>query len=241
MELKSRISLSLPIINTIFLVNTLDGGFFGFAMGFCILFDHCHPICGQIQQLGDSHWFDPRHSQHGMATSPTPHSPTHLTNAQGETLRYVDDHSGKITLLGSWDPGTPGTIHPSLAGTAHYIYSPGLAGLGAGMTANAWQILIGKGHPRKSRGTFFGTQSAAANLLVSVGAIAAGYILERTLPTLVSPCVFSSPVCSLLFSWIFLNKTKEPEYVPHEDSLDRNKFWLSVKDISKMTSHSWGF
>ena len=39
--------------------------------------------------------------------------------------------------------------------------------------------MIGKIIPAKRRGIFFGTQSAAANLFASAGAVLAGILLER--------------------------------------------------------------
>src|SRR5512144_1906115 len=40
-------------------------------------------------------------------------------------------------------------------------------GLGGGFTANAWTSMISKIIPPESRGTFFGTQAAVANLFIS--------------------------------------------------------------------------
>ena len=47
-------------------------------------------------------------------------------------------------------------------------------GIGAGLTANPWQSMIAKIIPPESRGTFFGAQSAVANVLISFAAIGAG-------------------------------------------------------------------
>src|SRR5512138_1420857 len=51
-------------------------------------------------------------------------------------------------------------------------------GLGGGFTANPWTSLISKIIPSEVRGTFFGTQAAVANLLISAAAIGAGYLLN---------------------------------------------------------------
>ncbi len=83
-------------------------------------------------------------------------------------------------------------------------------GLGAGFTANAWQSMIAKIIPGEARGTFFGAQSAFANILMSIAAIAAGYLLE----TLEEPYDFA--LCFLLvlvgmgISMVFLALTREP-------------------------------
>lgn len=50
-------------------------------------------------------------------------------------------------------------------------------GLGSGFTANPWQSMIAKIIPSDYRGTFFGVQSAFANIIISVSAVAAGYLL----------------------------------------------------------------
>src|SRR5512138_950219 len=51
-------------------------------------------------------------------------------------------------------------------------------GLGGGFTANPWTSMISKIIPPETRGTFFGTQAALANLFISGAAVAAGYILD---------------------------------------------------------------
>ena len=55
-------------------------------------------------------------------------------------------------------------------------------GLGSGFTANAWQIMISKVIPGNILATFFGAQSAAANLLASLGAYLAGLLLVALKP-----------------------------------------------------------
>lgn len=101
-------------------------------------------------------------------------------------------------------------------------------GLGGGVTATAWQAMIGKIIPARQRGTFFGTQSAAANLFASAGAIAAGFLLQN----LAAPAGYA--VCFLLtslamtVSWFFLAGTVEPEHAPTEVPSQSHLFWKSV-------------
>ena len=57
-------------------------------------------------------------------------------------------------------------------------------GLGGGFTANPWTSMISKIIPPESRGTFFGTQAAVANLFISgaaVGAVTGGNPLTGAL------------------------------------------------------------
>jgi MFS family permease len=84
-------------------------------------------------------------------------------------------------------------------------------GLGAGFTGNAWQNMLGRVIPSDFLATFFGLQSAAANLLASGGAMAAGFLLER----LDSPLDFTSlfVICFslMMVSYVSVNLTREPE------------------------------
>ena len=77
------------------------------------------------------------------------------------------------------------------------------------MTANAWQSLIAKIMPANRRGTFFGMQGAAANLLFAVGALGSGFILQR-LPS-PSDFVLTFMICGVFMtgSGVFLKMTRE--------------------------------
>ena len=83
--------------------------------------------------------------------------------------------------------------------------------LGAGFTGNAWQNMLGRVIPSDFLATFFGLQAAASNLLASGAAIAAGVILER----LASPADFTInfTMCFVLMlgSYYFLGLTREPD------------------------------
>ena len=113
-------------------------------------------------------------------------------------------------------------------------------GLGGGFTANGWTSMISKIIPPDSRGTFFGTQAAVANLLISGAAVGAGYLLDA----------FDSPVdftvCFLVasvffaFSWFALALTREP--VDHEKVIEEKPlpFWHGAVRILKRDSNfSW--
>ncbi|MEI8132316.1 MAG: MFS transporter, partial [Leptolinea sp.] len=104
-------------------------------------------------------------------------------------------------------------------------------GLGGGLTANAWQNLISKIIPTDVRATFFGVQSAGSNLFASVGAIIAGYLLEK----IATPSNFM--VCFLItsglmvISYYFLALTREI-VTPAPEVEDSNAdFWRKVRVI----------
>jgi MFS family permease len=83
-------------------------------------------------------------------------------------------------------------------------------GLGAGFTANAWQSMVAKIIPSDWRGTFFGAQAAFANVLMSIAAVAAGYILDRMRAPLNFTLCFVLTAVGMGFSYIFIGLTREP-------------------------------
>lgn len=84
-------------------------------------------------------------------------------------------------------------------------------GLGAGFTANAWQSMIAKIIPPDWRGTFFGTQAALSNILMSIAAIAAGYILDRIHTSFNFTLCFVLTAAGMGLSYLCLGLTREPE------------------------------
>ncbi len=82
-----------------------------------------------------------------------------------------------------------------------------IQGLGAGLTASPWQVMIGKIIPGERRGTFFGAQSGIANLLAALGAVIAGQILSRSSGSLGFAWCFLIGSMILGVSWVFLSLT----------------------------------
>jgi MFS family permease len=90
-------------------------------------------------------------------------------------------------------------------------------GVGAGFTANAWQSMVAKIIPSDWRGTFFGAQAALANVLMSIAAIAAGYILDRIHTPLNFTLCFVLTAAGMGLSYLFLGLTREP--ADHEKTI----------------------
>jgi len=88
-----------------------------------------------------------------------------------------------------------------------------------GLTATAWQSMIAKIIPKERRGIFYGTQSAAANLLSSIAAVIAGLILAAASGSTVgfALCFFLAGVL-MMASLGFLAQTRESESVKREDT-----------------------
>jgi MFS family permease len=215
--------------NTI--VNVLDGAFFGFAMGFAS-FATMIPLF--VSQLTDSAIL--------IGLIPAIHTlgwqlpqlltARHVSRMQRfkpfVILMTVNERVPFLGLAGvAWFWMTD---HPSLAVVMTFLMFV-WQGFGAGFTANAWQNLIGKIIPGEVRGTFFGAQSAAANLLSSLGAIMAGLLLDR----LPSPqdFTYSFLLCGGLLgiSWIFLALTKESPRTVEIETEHQAPLWNTVVSI----------
>jgi MFS family permease len=104
-------------------------------------------------------------------------------------------------------------------------------GLGAGITATAWQSMIAKIIPSDSRGTFLGLQSGGANLLGSGGAVAAGFLLDRLgFPFGFAICFFIASA-GMVASYISLGQTREPDSLPLIEETSRVSFRSSLFEI----------
>ena len=106
-------------------------------------------------------------------------------------------------------------------------------GLGGGFTANAWQNMIGKIIPRERWGIFFGLQSAAANLLSSVGVGIAGILLENSVDNTGFTLCFLLAVGAFIISYFALVITREEESPPIAQVTERKEFWQDVRAIFK--------
>jgi MFS family permease len=106
--------------------------------------------------------------------------------------------------------------------------------VGGGLTATAWQSLIGRIMPESRRGTFFGVQSAAFSLMGALGALLAGYILTTLpYPHNYALCFFLAGVVTFI-SWFFLALTREPDaetLPPVKNS--QESYWRGLLNILK--------
>lgn len=195
-----------------FTVNVLDGAFFGLGLGFAStvtiipLFINSLTdsklLIGLIASLHTIGW----------------HLPQLLTAERVSQMRRYKPMVMWMTLHERW-PFLGLALLALLVPTLGAEWSLPLAflliawhSLGGGLTANPWQSMIGKIMPAERIGTFFGTQSAAANLLASGSAIVAGFLLYAV------PSPYNFAICFLLtggfmaISYIFLAFTREPEH-----------------------------
>ncbi|MBI1881262.1 MAG: MFS transporter [Chloroflexi bacterium] len=194
-----------------FIVNVIDGGFFGSALGFAsfvtilplfvsTLTDSALLI-GLTAAIHSVGWQLPQLLTADRVARLTRYKPMVILMTLHERLPFL----GLAAV--AW-------LLPTLGYKVALPLTFGLLiwqGLGGGFTATAWQSMIGKIIPVERRGTFFGTQSAAANFGGSLSAIAAGILLARfNSPANFTLCFLLAGI-SMLISWIFLAQTRESE------------------------------
>lgn len=104
-------------------------------------------------------------------------------------------------------------------------------GIGAGMTANAWQSMIAKIIPSEARGTFWGLQAAAANVFTSLSAIGAGWLLEKTAQPYGFAWSFFLAALAMGASYLFLALTREEESPEPPVEEEKAPFWQAARRV----------
>jgi len=194
-----------------FIVNLLDGGFFGAALGFASFMTiiplfvstltSSAVLIGLIPAIHSVGWQLPQLLTADRVARLSRYRPAVLILTVHERIPFLG-----LALI-AW-------LLPVIEARWALVFTFTLLiwqGLGGGITATAWQSLIARIIPPGRLGTFFGAQSASANLLASGAAVTAGILLERiAFPNNFTICFLLASV-AMLISWIFLAKTREPE------------------------------
>jgi MFS family permease len=191
-------------------VNLLDGGFFGLGWGFGSIgtilplfvsrMTSSALLIGLIPAIHAVGWQLPQLFMANSVARLRRYKPMVMLITIHERVPYLG-----LALVALF-VGTLGNQLALVLTFAMLIWQ----GLGAGFTANAWQSMLAKIIPSDWRGTFFGAQAALANVLMSLAAIAAGYILVRVhIPFNFALC-FALTAAGMVLSYIALGLTREP-------------------------------
>ena len=215
------------------IVNLTDGGFFGFALGFASFvtiiplfvsqMTDSAILIGLIPAIHSVGWQLPQLLTADRVARQARFKPMVLQMTIQERLPFLG------LAVVAW-------FLPKLNSQVALILTFGLLiwqGLGGGFTAAAWQSMIGKIIPGDRRGTFYGAQSSAANLLASLSAVLAGFILARLANPEDFTLCFLLAFISMGISWFFLAQTREPASPPKEVTTDSAIFWRRVREILK--------
>ncbi len=224
-----------------FFVNVMDGGFFGFAIGFASFtavlplfvsqFTKSAVLIGMIPAIHSMGWQLPQLFTARKVSATEYLRPIVLFMTIHERLPFLG--FAFIALFSSRIPSTVALIL--------IFFLLIWQGLGAGFAANAWQIMIGKVIPSDSRGTFFGVQSAAANLLASGAAALAGVILQVNLFNAGFAICFFTACVLFIISWFFLSLTREPKGTIVQNNETILPLWKNVAAILKNDRKFLGF
>jgi MFS family permease len=212
-------------------VNLLDGGFFGFALGFTSFvtviplfvstMTDSAILIGLIPAIHSAGWNLPQLLMANRVSRQKTYKPMVLTLTIQERWPYL------ALAAVAW-------FAPQLGVQTALWLTFGLLtwqALGGGFMATAWQSMIGKIFPNEIRGTFYGAQASAANLLASVSAVLAGMILGKLISPNDFTLCFVLAFISMMVSWVFLAMTREPEYTPAEFAASPGHFWSNLGAI----------
>lgn len=215
------------------LVNIADGSFFGFGIGissfntviplFVSTMTNSAILIGLIPAIHNVGWQFPQLF--------TAHKITRMPRFKPFVILMTIQE--RVPFLGL---AVVALLAPIIGTTASLIITFMLLiwqGMGAGMTANAWQNMISRIIPPEILATFFGLQSAGSNLLASAGAVIAGYILENLdSPNNFAIC-FVSTFLLMILSYVFLALTREPAKPDLRIEDSKADFWKKVLAIMK--------
>lgn len=219
-----------------YIVNLLDGAFFGAGLGFAS-FNAIIPLfvatmtdsallIGLIPAVHNMGWQLPQLLFAKRVSRLTRYKPITLLLTIHERVPFVG-----LAII-AWLVPVIGAVPCLILTYLMLIWQS----VGGGFTANPWQMLIGRVIPSDYRATFFGLQAASINLFASGTALIAGLILERlTLPLNFSLCFFLAAFV-MIFSWIALYLTREPERAVDEQTINLQPLWSRVLAILKQES-----
>ena len=238
-------------------VNLLDGGFFGFALGFAS-FSTIIPLfvttmtqsavlIGLAPAIHTIGWQLPQLFNAAQISRARKIKPIVLRNTLHERFPFL-----LLAIIAF--------LIPAL-GKEWALFITFIAltwqGLGGGITANPWTSFISKIIPAESRGTFFGLQGGLVNLMVSISAIGAGYLLERVAYPYNYGISFLIASAALAASYLAIARSREPsdneKVIPQiQTSIwndakailakDKNFVWfLLVRALSQFSMMGFGF
>ena len=216
-----------------FAVNVMDGGFFGFALGFASFstilplfvsnLTHSAVLIGLIPAIHTLGWYLPQVFTAQRVSQLKRYKPMVMFWTIHERVPFLG-----LAILAWFVP----TIGAGITLTLTYILLV-WQGFGGGLAANPWQNMIGKIIPRERWGIFFGSQSAASTLLGAVGVVIAGRVLQNNVPNVGFSVCFLLAVGAFTISFVAIGFTREVETPAVANEIERKDFWRDLRAILK--------
>ena len=214
-----------------FVVNVMDGAFFGLGLGFASMVSiiplfvnsltDSTTIIGLIASVHAVGWQLPQLFMANRVAGQRRYLPMVLRMTIHERWPFLG-----LAVVALLIPAI--TKDFALALTFILLCWHALSG---GLAGAAWQSMIGKIMPENRRGMFYGTQSAGLSLLQGAGAVTAGIILvQLPYPYNFALCFFLTMV-AMVISFVFLWRSREPESQPIETQQDWGDWWRNLTRI----------
>jgi MFS family permease len=220
-----------------YLANILDGSFFGAALGFASFitviplfvsqFTSSAVLIGLIPAIHAVGWQLPQLFIASWVSGLRRFKPSVILMTSMERIPFL-----VLAIIAWFSPRLPTqTVLVLIFITLIW------QGLGGGFTATSWQSMIAKIIPSRVLGTFYGMQSAAANLLASGTAILAGLILEIYISPLNFTACFLLASFMMLISWIFLSLAREEATEPTTTTHETGRYSTNLVRIIKQDAN----
>jgi MFS family permease len=223
-----------------FITNVVDGGFFGWGLGFASFvtviplfmsqLTDSAVLIGLVVALHNFGWQLPQVFVSGWVTRLNRYKPMVMRITLHE--RWPFFALAGVALLSSVINTQWAAILAVLVIAIHAF--------SAGLAAPAWQSMIAKVIPQDRIGTFFGSQSGAANTMSAIGAIVAGLILVSLPAPYNFALSFSLTGLLMMISMWFLGRTREPEHEVRPESVTAAFAWKPLlRILQRDTNFRW--
>ena len=104
---------------------------------------------------------------------------------------------------------------------------------GAGLTAVAWQDMIGKIFPVEKRGIFFGFTNFLGSATGVAGAAVAAWLLTQYVFPYGFIICFAAAGIFVLISYFFIVQTREPPMLPDHEPVSFRQYWAKLPFVLK--------
>jgi MFS family permease len=216
-----------------FIVNVLDGAFFGLAIGFASFGTNIPLFVNSFTTSAILIGLIPAIHVAGLQFPPL-----FTVNLVSRRTRYKP-----LVLLFSINERVPflglaavawfmNSLHANIA--VLIIFSMLIwQGLGGGLGMVPWQSMLAKVLPTRLRGTFFGAQAAASSVLASISALIAGVMLDRYGSRIGFTLIFLFCFAALVVSYVMVALTREGNNPPPDEAPAQGVVQVSLKGILK--------
>lgn len=224
-----------------FVVNLVDGSFFGLAMGYAsavtilpLFIANFTDSTILIGLIGSIHMIGsqlPQILMVGRVANLERYKPLAVLMTMHERLPFIG-----LMLLALASPQMGGGWVVLLCYLLFIWHA-----LGSGFAATPYQSMISKIFPERHRGTFLGAQMAGYSLLSGLGAVMAGIWLQ-SLPTPYNYALcFLAASLALGISWYFLARAREPLHTLRQRSGSNAIPWSHLRQIWNRDHNFRGF